>query len=79
MIRFAILFFTILVLFVALIAGPIVAGKYLPDLSDDIPMDLLQPTGQDNNDTSASPTGTAAGGAAAAATSAYSLLGKYLL
>lgn len=75
--RFAILFFFLLVVFVALIAGPIVAAKFLPDLSGSIPLELLQPTGQNNNDTSDTVTGTAASGAAA--TSAYALLGKYLL
>ena len=48
--RFAVLYFVMLVIFVALIAGPIVAGKQL-DLSFDIPMQLLQPTGLNNNDT----------------------------
>jgi len=56
-------------IFAALIAGPIVAGKFLTSLPS-IPMQLLQPTGLNNNDTSSSQTGTAlAGGAAATATS----------
>ncbi|KAF2459576.1 1,3-beta-glucan synthase component-domain-containing protein [Lineolata rhizophorae] len=67
-IRYAILYFVMLAVFVALIAGPLVASSYLPELPS-IPMDLLQPTGLNNNDTSNSPTGTAAGGAAAQETS----------
>lgn len=52
-----------LILFVALIAGPLVARTYF-DLPNDgtIPMQLLQPTGQDNNDTLKSETGTAVSG-----------------
>jgi 1,3-beta-glucan synthase len=56
-IRYAILYFVILIIFVALIAGPLVAGKYLK-FGATIPMDLLQPTGLNNNDTSASITGS---------------------
>ncbi|OCL01930.1 glycosyltransferase family 48 protein [Glonium stellatum] len=68
-VRYAILYFVILIIFAALIAGPIVAGKFLTSLPT-IPMQLLQPTGLNNNDTSGSQTGTAlAGGAAATATS----------
>ncbi|KAI1847714.1 hypothetical protein JX265_009143 [Neoarthrinium moseri] len=51
-IRFAILYFAMVVLFVALIAGPIVAGKNIPkSLTNLVPMNLLQPTGQDNDNT----------------------------
>jgi 1,3-beta-glucan synthase len=61
-IRYAILYFVILVVFVALIAGPIVAGKYLKFdvklLSD---MELVQPTGYNNNDTGTSVTGSCLG------------------
>jgi 1,3-beta-glucan synthase len=60
-IRYAILYFVILVVFVALLAGPIVAGKYIPKM-DSIPMDLLQPTGLNNNDTKATPTGNCLNG-----------------
>ncbi len=70
-IRFAMLYFIMLIIFVALIAGPIVAGKFFGKLPK-IPMDLLQPTGQNNNDTSNSQTGAGVpGGAAAATTSAF--------
>ena len=72
-----------LVVFLALIVGPLVARKYIGGLPS-IPMDLLQPTGQNNNDTSNSNTGSAliqlntgaaaatggGGGGATAATSA---------
>jgi 1,3-beta-glucan synthase len=51
-VRFAILYFAMVILFVALIVGPIVAGKYIPSsLSSKIPMQLLQPTGQNNDNT----------------------------
>ncbi|KAI9852541.1 MAG: 1,3-beta-D-glucan synthase [Thelocarpon superellum] len=62
-IRFAILYFLMLVLFLALIVGPIVAGRFVPKIS--LPMKLAQPTGQNNNDTSNSQTGTALNGAGA--------------
>ena len=45
------------IIFMALIVGPIVAGKALGKLN--IPLDLLQPTGQNNNDTSSRKTGSA--------------------
>lgn len=57
-----------LIIFVALIAGPIVAGKFFGKLPK-IPLNLLQPTGQNNNDTSNSQTGTGLNGGAAAPTS----------
>jgi 1,3-beta-glucan synthase len=51
-IRFAILYFSMVVLFVVLIAGPIIAGSHIPSsLTSSIPMDLYQPTGQDNDNT----------------------------
>ncbi|KAL2024990.1 hypothetical protein VTK56DRAFT_3689 [Thermocarpiscus australiensis] len=60
-IRYAILYFVMLVVFVALIVGPVVAGKFVPSsvfksLSS---TNLVQPTGLDNNDTRGrTPTGT---------------------
>ena len=44
-VRYAILYFVLLVLFVALIAGPLVAGKFLDmkDFGKQIPMNLMQP------------------------------------
>jgi 1,3-beta-glucan synthase len=57
-----------LVVFVALIVGPVVARKFV-SIPSGIPMDLLQPTGQNNNDTLGhSQTGTALLGGGAAAT-----------
>lgn len=49
-----------LVIFLALIIGPVVAGPHIGKFS--LPgfienMNLLQPTGQDNNDTTSIPTG----------------------
>lgn len=66
-----------LVIFVALIAGPIVAGKFLNNLPS-IPLQLLQPTGQNNNDTSSQLTGTGlpGGGAVAAAPTSTSPFGR---
>ncbi|KAJ4348188.1 1,3-beta-D-glucan synthase [Didymosphaeria variabile] len=61
-VRYAILYFLLLVVFIALLVGPVVAGKFLK-LNIDIPMDLLQPTGQNNNDTTSSVTGTCINGA----------------
>lgn len=65
------LYFFMFIIFMALIIGPIVAGKYLGSLG--IPLELLQPTGLNNNDTSTAVTGSALnglGGAAASATAA---------
>ncbi|KAF2001016.1 glycosyltransferase family 48 protein [Amniculicola lignicola CBS 123094] len=56
-IRYAILYFVLLVVFVALIAGPIIAGKYLK-LSLTLPLQLIQPTGFSNNDTGTTITGS---------------------
>ena len=60
------------IIFLALIVGPVFASKYLklklPKISIGT-MDLLQPTGQNNNDTSGERTGSAlvnVGGPAAA-------------
>ncbi|KAI9830262.1 MAG: hypothetical protein M1819_005789 [Sarea resinae] len=76
-IRYAILYFSLLVLFVVLIAGPIVASHFLKSLPS-IPADLLQPTGQNHNDTTSQITGSALhnfgqkSGAAASGTGAAS-------
>lgn len=45
-----------LIIFVALLAGPLVVARLKISLPD-IPMNLLQPTGLDKNDTLSSPTG----------------------
>ena len=70
-IRFAIMYFFMLFLFIILIVGPIIASRFLTSLPA-LPDHLIQPTGLNNNDTTNSATGTAEAGAAAtaAATSA---------
>jgi 1,3-beta-glucan synthase len=54
-VRFAILYFVLLVVFLGLIIGPAVAGKNIPStlLTDMSPMlsGLVQPVGFNNNDT----------------------------
>lgn len=68
MIRFAILYFIMLVVFIALMVGPVVARRFV-SVPSGIPMDLLQPTGQNNNDTlGRTETGTALLGGGVAAT-----------
>lgn len=71
-IRFAVLYFVLLVAFILLFFGPIIAAKFidLGTLGKSIPLDLMQPTGQNNNDTFSSVTGSALGnfGGDAAAT-----------
>jgi 1,3-beta-glucan synthase len=57
-----------LIVFIALIVGPLVAGKYIKGFS--IPANLSQPTGLNRNDTLSSETGTALQGGAAATGSA---------
>lgn len=62
-IRYAILYFVMLVVFLALIVGPAVAGKFVPtSLLDPLASTgLVQPTDLDNNDTRGRiPTGTRA-------------------
>ena len=64
------LYFIMLVVFVALIVGPIVAKRFV-SIPSGIPLDLLQPTGQNNNDTlGSSQTGTALLGGGAATSGA---------
>lgn len=64
--RFAVMYFALFVVFVALIVGPIVAGKYTDSLVDSLTVDssspdglvasLFQPANQSNNDTGPSVT-----------------------
>lgn len=61
MIRYAILYFILLVVFILLLVGPVIVSKVMT-FNFDIPMDLLQPTGLEKNDTTASVTGTCAVG-----------------
>jgi 1,3-beta-glucan synthase len=77
-IRYSILYFFLLVVFIALIVGPVVAGKFLT-MSVAIPMQLLQPTGLNNNDTSGSHTGTAQGGKAAETSASTSDSAKFMV
>ncbi|EAS36399.3 1,3-beta-glucan synthase component FKS1 [Coccidioides immitis RS] len=56
-IRFAILYFLMLILFVILIAGPLIARRFITKFPD-IPFDLLQPINQDNDDTTNEETGS---------------------
>lgn len=53
MFRYAVLYFSMLILFVVLTVGPSLAGKYVPSSIGDMfsGLGLVQPTGQDNNDT----------------------------
>jgi 1,3-beta-glucan synthase len=58
-IRYAILYFFLLIVFLVLIVGPIVAGKFLTlSFLKNLPMDIMQPTGFNNNDTKSTPTGS---------------------
>lgn len=57
------MFFSMFILFIVLIVGPIIASKFI-DVNLDI-MDLQQPSTWYNNDTTNSQTGTAVAGAAA--------------
>lgn len=73
--RFAVLYFLLLVIALALVVAPVVAGKYLlsDSLIKSIPFDLYQPTGQNNNDTrNRNKTGAAASTGGAAETSSGS-------
>jgi 1,3-beta-glucan synthase len=80
--RFAVLYFLLLVVTLALIVGPIVAGKNLltDSLTGKIPMNLYQPNNLNNNDTrGTNKTGTGAVSGGAAATSAGSTAARVRL
>lgn len=62
------MYFSMFVLFIILIVGPVIAKKFITVPSISI-LELQQPTDWDNNDTSASVTGTAVKDAAATASS----------
>ena len=77
--RYAILYFALLILFMALLIGPIVAGsKILTDsLTSNIPMELYQPVGLNNNDTrnrTETGTGAVSTGASSTASSAAKMI-----
>lgn len=64
-VRYAILYFVLFVIFLALIVGPAVAGNKIDlsslfdDLESNLKMGLVQPTGLSNDDTQGrKPTGT---------------------
>lgn len=65
------LYFFMLIIFLCLIIGPIVASRFIKNLPK-IPLDLMQPTGQHNNDTSSIITGARLNGAGGAETGALS-------
>lgn len=56
-----ILYFFMLVVFLVLIIGPVIVRNYIHSLPS-IPLNLMQPTGQNNNDTSNQPTGNGLNG-----------------
>lgn len=61
------LYFFMLIIFLCLIIGPIVASRFIKTLPK-IPLDLMQPTGQNNNDTKSITTGRLLNGKGGAAT-----------
>ncbi len=63
------------IIFLALIIGPIVAGKFMKIKTSLIPLDLMQPTGLNNNDTSNAATGSALNGLGAHGTGAAAATG----
>lgn len=68
--RYAVLYFVMLVVFLALVAGPIIASKEITSATKSlsVPQYLLQPVGLDNNDTTGTnQTGTGAPGGGGAA------------
>jgi 1,3-beta-glucan synthase len=80
--RYAVLYFVMLVLFLALVAGPIIASpeitKSTKNLS--VPLQLLQPVGLDNNDTrGTTQTGTALDAVAATTTAGSAATAKVRL
>ncbi|KIM94327.1 hypothetical protein OIDMADRAFT_172631 [Oidiodendron maius Zn] len=81
--RYSTIYFILLILFIALIVGPIVAGSKIltPNVEKIIPMSLFQPVGQNNNDTNNyTETGTGAkSGVSASATSTSSGIAKVRL
>lgn len=73
--RYAILYFVMFIIFLALAVGPVVAStqinSFLGSINSSILTDLLQPTGQNNNDTRGrTQTGTALNAAAASTAAA---------
>lgn len=71
--RYAILYFLLFVVFLALVIGPIVAAPILNNLATSVPQHLYQPINQNNNDTGRPATGTGAATASATTTSALKM------
>ncbi|TGO12077.1 hypothetical protein BTUL_0095g00350 [Botrytis tulipae] len=83
--RYAVIYFALFIVFLALLIGPLIAGKMIlsDSLTSKIPFNLYQPTGQDNNDTQGyNQTGTGCvtcSGASATATSSSTTAAKVRL
>ena len=80
--RYAILYFVLLIVFLALLVGPVVAGSKIVSASlvKQIPLELYQPVGLNNNDTRGrNETGTGAASNGASATSSSSATAKIRL
>lgn len=60
--RYAVLYFVMFVVFLALVVGPTVGGSKISGIvkPSSLPFNLMQPTGQNNNDTGANATTTSA-------------------
>jgi 1,3-beta-glucan synthase len=79
--RYAVLYFALLILFLALLIGPIVAGSNVlsASLIKDIPLELYQPVGLNNNDTrNRTQTGTGAVSNGASSTAVASATPKMI-
>ena len=71
MIRYSILYFTLLVIFVGLLVGPLFAKDHISFTPPSSLAELIQPVGFNNNDTrGTTQTGTGVGGEATASTDA---------
>jgi 1,3-beta-glucan synthase len=80
--RYAVLYFVMLVVFLALVVGPIVASPQITSSTKslNLPMQLLQPVGLKNNDTlNDTQTGTGAPGRAASTGASTSATAKVRL
>jgi 1,3-beta-glucan synthase len=81
--RYAVLYFVLLVVFLALVVGPIVAGTKIlsPSLTKIIPDNLFQPINQNNNDTrnyTQTGTGAKSGASGASATPGASVTARMI-
>jgi 1,3-beta-glucan synthase len=64
--RYAVLYFVMFIVFLALVVGPTVAGSKISGIipTGSIPLSLMQPTNQNNNDTGANATTSSASASA---------------